>query len=972
LNGTAKPGTAVTIVGTDTGATREITADSSGRFSFGQLAPGTYTVTSGGVTRTVEVRVGTGSTVNLTDASLGTVTVSGGASINPIDVSSVESTTVFTAEQINKLPVGRDPTNVALLAPGTVKGDTGFGNLASFGGSSVAENGYYINGFDVTNIFNFVSYANLPFDAIGEQQIKTGGYGAEFGRSLGGVINIVTKRGTNEWKGGFSVYWTPEALREHSSNVLSNDPADIASGDKYFVYREDNSANALNYNIYGGGPIVKDRLFMFALLEGQDNSSDAYGKDTSQHLHEDQPNGLIKIDWNITNNHILELTGITNRSNVDVVNYTNTLDTNGDRIRYTGEHGDEFSRYKVKNGGDTYIAKYTGYLTDNFTLSAQYGQLKNVVGERDPLLLGTEECPRAYDSRANAGQTVYVGCYDEINPFRRDASAPTDEDKRKAWRIDAEWRLGDHLVRFGYDHEQFDSSRAGQEYSGGIYYRYFRTTSTQTVNGVSLPGGTDYVRTWDYRTLSGAFRVINTAFYVEDSWQITDNVLLYGGIRGESFENRNGDGVAFVKSDTLYAPRLGFSWDVNGDSTLKVFGNAGRYYIPVAANTNVRASGAENRAVNYYHYSGEIAADGSPVGGLGTIIGNLDTSVPVAPDPRTVAANNLTPMYQDEFIAGLQRQVGQNWTFGVRAIARRVKNGMDDYCGHQAWQDWADDNGYTNANLQAQGYGGTTATCVVINPGQDVEIAFDLENDGNLTVVTVPNSYLKLPKYQRKYNALEFFFERAMADNWYIQGSYTLASSKGNAEGYVNSTLEQIDAGLTQDFDHKLFEDGAYGFLPNDRRHTFKLFGVYQLNDEWRLGGSFLLQSGRPRNCNGFIPLTDSSVGIDSDYLALYAGSSFYCPDENGDLVLTHRGQFGRTPWTYNLDASIGYTPEWAGKKLTLEARVFNLLNTQRVTEYYETAQGGSADNQIPEPNYGNIVNYQTPRSVQFSLRYEF
>ena len=404
-----------------------------------------------------------------------------------------------------------------------------------------------------------------------------------------------------------------------------------------------------------------------------------------------------------------------------------------------------------------------------------------------------------------------------------------------------------------------------------------------------------------------------------------------------------------------------------------MFGNAGRYYIPVAANSNVRASGAENRAVNYYYYSGQFdPVTAVPVGGLGANIGPVDNSVPVVPDPRTVAANNLTPMYQDEFILGLQSKVGANWTLGVRGIARKLKNGMDDYCGHQSLQNWANDNGYTNANLQQLNYGGTTATCVIINPGKDLNIALDLQNDGNLTQVTIPASYLNMPKYERNYNALEFFFERAMADNWYVQGSYTLAKSFGNAEGYVNSSLEQTDAGLTQDFDHPLFEDGAYGYLPNDRRHTFKLFGVYQINDEWRIGSSFLLQSGRPRNCNGFIPLNDPSVGIDAQYLAQYAGSSFYCPDANGNTVLTHRGDFGRTPWIYNLDMSVGYTPEWAGKHLTLEARVFNLFNFQRVTEYYETAQAGSASGQLPEPNFGNVVNYQAPRSVQFTARYEF
>src|SRR6185312_16251288 len=102
-------------------------------------------------------------------------------------------------EQIAKIPVPRDITDVALLAPGTVRGDAAFGNLASFGGASVAENAYFVNGFNITDSFKGLQFAAIPFQAIAQQQVKTGGYGAEFGRALGGVVNIVTKRGTNEF-----------------------------------------------------------------------------------------------------------------------------------------------------------------------------------------------------------------------------------------------------------------------------------------------------------------------------------------------------------------------------------------------------------------------------------------------------------------------------------------------------------------------------------------------------------------------------------------------------------------------------------------------------------------------------------------------------------------------------------------------------------------------------------------------------
>ena len=91
----------------------------------------------------------------------------------------------------------QDIAAVALLAPGVVAA-TG-SNFVSFGGSSGAENAYFINGYPVTNPLNNLGYKSLPFRAIDQEQVLTGGYGAEFGRSTGGVINIVTKRGSNEW-----------------------------------------------------------------------------------------------------------------------------------------------------------------------------------------------------------------------------------------------------------------------------------------------------------------------------------------------------------------------------------------------------------------------------------------------------------------------------------------------------------------------------------------------------------------------------------------------------------------------------------------------------------------------------------------------------------------------------------------------------------------------------------------------------
>ena len=347
--GDAQSGATVRIENVDTGSAREVTADSSGRFALPQLSPGRYRVISGGQTREVRVSVGTGTPVSFAAQELGSVTVVGAGAINPIDVSSVESTTVFTAEQIQALPVSRDVTNVALLAPGTVRGDTGLGNLASFGGASVAENGYYINGFDVTNLRSLLSYAQLPFESISEQQVKTGGYGAEYGRSLGGVINIVTKRGTNEWQGGGSVYWEPNQMRSTGKDAPSRDPESAA----LLVFRSADEADNIEYNAYAGGPLIKDKLFMFGLVTGRHNTKNTFDQNSSETESNTSPSGMLKLDWNITDDHLLEFTGIYNKETLDRDHYDNIneFSRNHDLFAYD---------YEVKSGGRVLIGKYTG------------------------------------------------------------------------------------------------------------------------------------------------------------------------------------------------------------------------------------------------------------------------------------------------------------------------------------------------------------------------------------------------------------------------------------------------------------------------------------------------------------------------------------------------------------------------------------------------------------------------------------
>lgn len=973
--GSGQPGSTIAIQSPQTGVSRSITAGADGRFTFSQLPPGKYVITADGVTREVDVKVGSGSQVLLgSDAkTLDRVEVVGVQAFNPIDVSSVESTTVFTAEQMVSLPVASDVSSVALLAPGAVRGDSGLGagNLASFGGSSVAENGYYINGFDVTNMRTFLSFANIPFQGIGQLQIKTGGYGAEYGRSLGGIVSIVTKSGSNDWHYGASVEWAPDWGAAAGKNVRERDPD---ASDPLYQYRSDDQFDSTIYSAYASGPIIKDRLFFFAMVEGRQETEDNFYALTSRRVSDTTPQGLVKLDWYINDSNLVEFTGIYNQAKTKYRTYEYDTDANGDNRYNVGRHEVPIEQYEMENGGKVGILKYTGYFTDNFTLSAQYGYLSNLIDSRLPANPAGGECPWAYSFGLTTSVIDrYIGCNPGTITTIADLDAEPDEDVRKAFRVDGEWVLGEHRLRFGVDQEKYESSHRGQTYAGGINWAYYTVPGNavatgafagqpgRTVNGQLVPRGALYARSRVYQTSSSSYENTNSAFYLEDNWQVTENFLAVLGLRGEKFENKNGDGIAWIESDYKMAPRLGFSWDVLGDASLKLFGTAGRYYIPVATNSSIRATGAESTVSNWYFVNGWSEADGTPVG-QGAQIGQTQANGSLtAPNPASVASTNLSPMYQDEVILGGQLQLTENWMAGVRMIRREVKSGMDDTCTTNPWIDWAADNGYPDFDP------GSVPSCYFLNPGSDVTLNVDLNGDGEVELATLPASYLALPEYRRLHTALEFFWERT-GEKFNFQGSYTFAKTRGNVEGYVNSTLEQEDAGLTQDFDHRLFTDGTYGPTPNDRQHTLKLFGAYNLTPEWQFGGNLVLQSGRPINCQGYIPLDDIPQP-DQGNLSGYSGSSFYCLNAEGTRELRQRGDEGRTPWTWTFDLAAAYIPNWADNKLRIKLDVFNLFNNDRVTEYNEFSE---ASRDVISPNYLNDGNYQTPRSFRLTARYDF
>jgi hypothetical protein len=927
--GKVAAGSAVTAENVDTGAKRTVTAGSDGSYRIGALPPGNYKMTfADGTTKEASVAVGSNTPVG-TDSEVLELPkfMVGGLSVNPIDFGSTETVAVFNEKTLDTLPVARNPTAVALLAPGTTLGDTAFGNLASFGGASVSENAYFVNGFNISNFRNGLDPADIPFEFYNQFEIKTGGYGAEFGRSTGGVINATTKAGSNEYKAGANFYFQPDAGRENAP-------------DSYFVNSAGNTVplayNAADYwqewqaNVWASGALWKNKIFFYGLYNARNlEREDAIINGTRMlHRNIEDPFYAAKIDIIPFDGHRLEYTGFQDESQ--------QVDTEYDFDHTTGVvSGDPAYNY-YDRGGRTHIGKYTGVFFEKLQVSAMFGKSKQNRTDS-----GSEDAkPFIYDGRS--GSLVYI----QGNP---NLLISTASDEREATRFDAEYPFelfGNHRLRAGFDSEE-NVSNSNDFYSGGKYWRYYAIPASGLINGTPVTGpNVGAVRERIYSN-GGSFQVKSDAWYIEDNWTLlNDRLNLRIGLRNESFENLNGEGDTFIKIDSQKAPRLAASYDLRGDKKTKIFANYGRYHLPIASNTNVRLAGGELFTEEYFVLT-SVNADGTPV--IGAKLGNTNVySDGTVKDRRAIVDLDIKPMYQDEFIVGFQHALNKDISVGARFTHRIISGtAIDDVIVDHALTAWAQDNGFG-------GYDATDLHAYVLaNPGRDIHMFWDFNENGSLESneeVTLTADMLGYPKASRTYYALELFAEKVWDGKWNASFSYTWSQSFGNYEGWVLSDTGQDDAGITTLFDSPMNTENTKGYLPNDRRHQIKIFGAYKLTPELDIGTNILLSSGRPMNRIGW---RDDPV----------RGSG------SNDYLLAPRGSVGTTDWVFNTNLSLVYRPKWGEDRLSFQLDAFNVFNGKAVTEVVETAQNASGG---VDPSYGTSSAWQRPRYFRLSANFEY
>ncbi|NMP31607.1 TonB-dependent receptor [Thalassotalea sp. M1531] len=942
----ALSGTKITLVHKEKNITRTIVTNANGEYDVRRLPIGEYRVTiekpgyEGYEESNLLVKLGSPIVFNgqIVQAGIDIERISVvGSSFAQIDLASSTGGIVVTAGELEKLPVNSGFESIALLAPGVTSNDEF--DAASFGGGSSAENAYYLNGINITYAKTGIGSVNLPWEAIAQTEILTGGVSPEFGGALGGIVNAVSKSGSNEFKFGAYGRIDPESTREHHDDLFGTDG-------QVFNITEDDESTFTRASIWASGPIIEDKLFFYAVYAPQKNDYDAAKSSVIDQGESTSDRYFANVDWYITDEHSIGFTAI---------GFTNEDEGNSYSYDYeTGEVGNTPSRYRVKTGGDIFGAKYTGILTDDLSLEIVAGRTVDEIFNS-----ATSTDPRVWSKLS--GTWVHVSS-------ESTATVTDGEFTRDQFRADLNWTWEDHDFKFGFDYVNIDvdyaASPNGVSGREGWWDVYYAGSSDRS----GLPEGTPVVKQ-RIRTDFTDSEVESTAFYIQDTWQVTDDLVLNLGLRYSEMHNTVSDGRKYVDVDGQWAPRVQAIYDIDGEGTSKVFFTYGRYYQPVSANMNITQGGAR-RDVHYYYHVGETDSNGEIVL---TPDGSPSTGALVTPDgvviqpgisePSLIASDNIESMYSDEFTLGYERELENNMVFGIRGIYRDLGRSIED----------TDYGPVINKYFEANGIDADASwTYVLANPGRTLDITYDFNGDGTPEHVVIPGSEIGLPKPERQYGAIETTLRGDLGEKFHFNASYTWSHSWGNTEGLVRSDNGQADPGWTTSYDYAELMDHSNGNLPNDRRHSIKLNGYYDITDDLALGFNARINSGMPINKFGYHPDSVDSCEAGSPWEDCwgqgYGHVSFY--DENGDPA--PRGSSGETDWLYELDMNLTYNTQIGGGDLMLKATIYNVFNSDTQTNVEQTRTQWGDTGLIANPNWGDTSGRLGARFMSFEARYSF
>jgi hypothetical protein len=927
----------VSVENTGTGLSRSASSNNNGSARLGSLPPGTYVVTvsaSGYANNTAEVSISTGInayTAVMASSSVAIEDLVTTASFLKANAYEINETglNLNVTELATQIPVSQDLTSLTLLAPGAVEGDAAFGFLPSFSGSSVGENQYLVNGLNTTNFRNFIGYSDVPFEFYETVDVKTGGFQAQYGKAIGGFVTATTKRGSNEFKSKVTMSIAPDSLRDKQPNTY-------ASANKL------NTSDSRVATVSVSGPIIKDKLFYYVLAAPTLSESTSFGLETNTRddFETDETFYGAKLDYYINDNNLLELTYFSDDGQTVTDSYAWDAET-----ETTGAYnGPSFNNF----GGSNMIISLSSILTENLTFDMSYGEneFNRTVAS------STANLPPIYDNRSPnsfAYRSAAANFYESVG-----------SDEREQTNMSLTYNVGNHVIKMGYEAEELFATE-NRVLSGGQYI----LLADPTYSGCGNVTSTYCVRVRTY-SVGGEFGIENDAWYIQDSWDVSERLNLNIGLRSSSFANNDANGDTFIDVSGQKAYRLGATYDLSGDGSDKLSLFIGKYFLPIAANTNIRLAGGENYVHTYHNLTNDIPIAKSILSAsdiqYGPAVNEVVVGDGTVPATYAAKAGNVEPMYNDEIIIGYSKFLDSGWSLGAFFTYRNLASAIDDVLVDHAVRAYCEDAGI-------EGCGDTWSgahSYVLANPGVDMIWTTDElpGTDGTPTTITLKAGDLAFPTVQREYSALDLTFDKAWDGSYFMGGSVTISSNRGNYEGTVKSDNGQDDAGLTQDYDFPEFMDNAYGYLPNHRAFKAKLYGAAMVG-ETLVGVNMRMASPRKYGCIGNYPGGD---GVDDAFGGNYwygGNDSWAC---NG--VPTPRGSVFDGKWQNQVDLSLSREINLPfAEEASVKLNVFNIFDFESPEDYNEY---GESDGVYPDPDWMQPTRYQPGRSIRLDLTAQF
>jgi hypothetical protein len=942
--GLAIPGATVVVAGPQ--GSRTFVTNAEGQFLAAFLTPGSYTVRAelqGFRPAAVEgIAVGLGERVAVKPITLRVGGLTEAVEVVGSDpVVDLTTTTVggsLQAEFLERLPTPRNVSDVVLLTPGvTDSGRTGRGNV-SISGASGLENQYIIDGVNVSNpgyggigsysiVFGSLGQA-VPFDFVEEIQVRAGGYEAEFGQATGGIVQAVTKSGTNQLRGSVFSYFQPRTLEsDYTPVVLPN-----ATRGAQAVNTTDTFVSDIGFE--AGGPLWRNRMFFFGALDRQWDTTSLIAPENfplrSQGEVDRERNSIAysaKLTYQINDLNRLDVSTFGDPSTGELGPQRRTSLLGTDLAAFS----------EIDFGGHNQTVRYETVFSDNLLFSASVSHATNAI-EEAPSVDEWSITDATFDPDRISGG---IGFYEVGNDGRN-----------LQYQAKSTFLWNNHEFRGGFEYEDISYDNVIDRTGPSITLRNGETTAT----GAEVLVLPDPQFGQIYRvTRANITNVRQTeqnyfSFFLQDTWQAGTRLTIKPGLRYER-QQLVGNLEDFTWSGN-WAPRLGATYDPTGEGRWKVFGNWGRFFAKVPNDLAARALSADAGVTRADYFD---AALSQPIPDE-VIAGDPPTTTHFVTAGLSAADfdEDSRSTYSDEWVAGTEFELFNGLNLSLTYQHRNFGRVLEDV-----------------GTLPMLAYfledvpGSESVEYFITNPGPDTPVA------GNL------GQPISFEEPVHDYDAVTLAASRRFGRGWALQSSYRWSRLWGNFEGFFRNDNGQSDPAITSLFDFptndptyatlgaslegfrgdiRFLGDAGSGPLPLDRTHQIKIYGNRAFDMGLNVGIGFVSQSGTPLTAFAANPLYDSPGEIPET--------------PRGDGIETVDGFRERTPWmtTFDLHADYAFAT-FNNQRLSVLVDVFNLFNSQTVQnyDYYTEANFG-----VPNPDFGRVIDYQQPRRVRIGARYRW